>query len=270
MNKIFTAFQREAALVAEQMCNGATLISKANYARQGLYLQLFFSLSIAFERAAKLIIVIDQMLETGAKPNEKVYRQYKHDINRLFERVGEISKDLNIQDYKKMPNTQIHDDIITILHDFACNVTRYYNLDVIGKNNNNGPKEPVSEWHHKVTLPLFETHVSKRKKESILRNASNASFLMEGISLVRHTNEAGGTIDNVLQASYQTGLLEATAPYTRLYVLQICRFLSAVLSELGFKAMKQQVEDIPCISDFFRVFGNKDSYFKSRKTWKIE
>jgi len=269
MNEIRTALGREAALVAEQMCAGATLVSKTNYARQGRYLQLFFLLSIAFERASKLIIVLDHMTGTGGKPNEKEYRKYQHNLDKLLVKVEEISSKFSIEDYRRMPKTQIHNDMITILSDFACNVTRYYNLDVVAQGNNNKNGEPISQWYQKVILPLFEKHVGQRKKERILNNALLVSRMMDGHAVVSHTDEAGETMNTMIEASFQTGLLEAVAPYTRLYVLQICRFLGAVLSEYGYIGMKRQVKDIPYMSDFFRVFHNKDILFKNRKTWEI-
>lgn len=268
MNEIHTALQREAALVAEEMCTGATLVSKTNYARKGRYLQLFFSLSIAFERAAKLIIVVDHIIETGQKSDETNYRNYKHDLNLLLAKVSEISNKLDVE-YNKMPETQIHNNIVKILSNFASNVTRYYNLDIIAKGDNKKIEEPISQWYKKVTLPLFKKYVSKQKKDGICRDASLASLVMNESVIVSHTNEAGKPMNNIFDASYQTGMLKATTPYIRLYILQICRFLSSVLSELGRISFKKSNEDIPYMSDFFRVFNNKDSYFKKRKTWEI-
>jgi len=43
----------------------ATAIGKANYARLAYYAQAFFALTIGFERAGKLALVVDYAIQNG-------------------------------------------------------------------------------------------------------------------------------------------------------------------------------------------------------------
>jgi hypothetical protein len=267
-NDIWTALQREAAFVSEQMCLSVNLVSDSNYARQGCYLQLFFSLSLAFERAAKLIIIVNEMLEKGQKPDENTYKKYGHDINEMFQGIEHITEQLNLKESVLKPDSQVHNDIITITSNFGKNITRYYNFDVIGKNKNM-PNEPISEWHTRITLPLFEKHVSKKKKSIIYNNSVFNSVFSDSIYFARFFDETGNLIDTLQKATYQMGLILATQPYVRLYILQICRYIGSILTELGYWAMKKGVNEIPYFANFFRPFNNKDIYLKRRKRWAI-
>jgi hypothetical protein len=51
-----------------------------------------------------------------------------------------------------------------------------------------------------------------------------------------------------------------------MYLLQIARFVSTVLSHLGQPT--DQLE-VPYLMDFFRTFLTEDQFFRSRKNWSI-
>src|SRR5262245_16310650 len=65
MTPIWHAVAREAALAAEHLGSGATILGKANYAHHAHYGQAFFDLTIGIERAAKLAFVVDYALDHG-------------------------------------------------------------------------------------------------------------------------------------------------------------------------------------------------------------
>jgi hypothetical protein len=80
----FQALCREAAIAAEQMAAGATLLGKAHSVQSGLYNQAFFSLSIGMERAGKLAFVLDHCFENGGSfPNDdQLQKVFRHNVRR--------------------------------------------------------------------------------------------------------------------------------------------------------------------------------------------
>ena len=81
MNATWQALSREAALSAEQMGMGVTVLAKANYAHHGHYPQAFFALSIGIERAAKLELLLEHAIQNGGRfPANKQLRDYGHNL----------------------------------------------------------------------------------------------------------------------------------------------------------------------------------------------
>src|SRR5437763_8720749 len=92
-NPRWRALAREAASAAEHMAFGATVLGRANYAQYAYYTQAFFSLSIGFERSAKLALVVDYALDHGgAYPSSKTLKkEYGHDLKRLLTLTEDIA-----------------------------------------------------------------------------------------------------------------------------------------------------------------------------------
>lgn len=272
MNSIWRALGSEAGLAAEHMCIGATMLGKANYAHQAHYPQAFFALSIGVERAAKLALVVDHAIQNnGAFPDNKQLRQYGHDLKGLLHEVDAIVGSGRLShDTRRLPDSPIHQGIVETLSEFASNITRYYNLDLV----TNAPRvqqkaDPVATWFQRVVEPILTKHATGKRMEEIERNAALIDALTGSFTMVMHNTETGQPLDTVYDASRQTGLNQIAEPYVRLYVLQICRFLASVLSDLGYQAQLAQLEDIPYLSEFFAIFNNDDSMLKSRKSWSI-
>ena len=92
---------------------------------------------------------------------------------------------------------------------------------------------------------------------------------MGGYTFVIHHSEQGDLIDTVYDLSLQAGLTNFAKPYTRMYIMQITRFLAALMLELTYANYEAQIPDIPHLSDCFVIFNKSDDYFKKRKTWSI-
>jgi hypothetical protein len=271
MNSKWKAIAREAALAAEHLGAGATILGKANYAHHAHYGQAFFSLSAGFERAAKLAIVVDHALANhGRFPPSNVLRGYGHDLERLLCRVDAISTCLNLGDAARLPQSAIHKGIISVLSDFANNVTRYYNIDLLaGDSRAAGKEDPVAAWFRAVVKPILEVHYSAERQERDRCEAATVEHLIGAIAMVRHTAETGEDLSTVFEASLQTARSEFAKPYARMYVLQIVRFVARVLSELSGSAWRRGSCDIPYLADYFAIFNNDDKYFFKRRTWSI-
>ena len=133
MNEQWEALAHEAGIAAEQMAIGITALGKATYAFPAYYGQAFFALTTGFERSCKLALVVDHaVLNDGIFPPESEFRRYGHNLRQLLDEADRISERLNSAGgLDRLPRSPTHIAIIEILSDFASNVTRYYNLDLL-------------------------------------------------------------------------------------------------------------------------------------------
>lgn len=263
----FNALLREAQFTKEMLGTGATQIRRANYATKGIYFQSFTSLSTGLERIGKLCLMLDHFIETGGEfPTLKEMKhQIGHKLELLYERSQEVIRKRSIQlRMTRDLSDPVHLAIMRVLHDFAEG-DRYSNINVlVGENSST---DPVSRWFDEVDLPLYTSRVLQRKKDLIEHNARVGAQLMGALSMVRHTAETGEMTLDFEEGSRRTGMWEAVAPYRQLAVLQIIRYWTELIGELGYAAQALPGEDIPYFGEIFAMFYNDDSYLRSRKTW---
>ena len=262
---------REAAISAEHLATGATIIGKSNYAYHAHFGQAFFSLSTGIERGAKLALAIYHALKNdGDFPEPRVLRSYGHNLSDLLTELDLKAEEAGLPPSERLPRSQIHSGIIRVLTEFASNVTRYYNLDFVMDNvHRDASGDPVKSWYEQVTVPILEKHLKPAKKTKIQEGARMASALMESFSIVSHTSESGEHLSSVYEASLKTGMTEFVNPYVRMYVLHFARFYSHIMSDLTFAAYKKGMSSIPHLSEFFAIFHNEGSYLRNRKVWSI-
>jgi hypothetical protein len=263
----FNALNKEAQFTKEMLGAGATQIRNANYATKGIYFQAFTSLSTGLERIGKLCLMLDHFIDhSGLFPDFNYMKNVIcHKIGMLYENsLAIISKRSIRMEFLPNLNDPIHQSMLRILAEFAQG-DRYSNIDlVVGSKRSS---DPISAWFNDVDVPLFESCVSKKKKERILNNATVIGIMIGSHTKVIHTSETGSEINEVEEASYRTGMQTAVAPYRQLYMLQIIRYWVELLSSLQYTAMQTGSEDIPFFSEVFAPFYNEDSYFRTRKTW---
>lgn len=268
-NQTFQALLKEAHFTKEMLGAGATQIRKANYANKGIYFQAFTSLSTGLERIGKLCLMLDYYIETkGEFPDFKYLKnEIGHNITTIYEKSVVIKDKYSISfNFSNTVDDEIKKKIMTILSRFAEG-DRYSNINLlIGSKQQS---DPISEWFTDVDIPIFEKNVSKKRKEKILHNAQMIDRISGRFMVVQHIAETGEEINDVIDASYRTGIQESIAPYRQLYVLQIIRYWVELLWELESKAMQINImkEDIPYLHEIFGGFYNDDSYFRTRKTW---
>ena len=149
-------------------------------------------------------------------------------------------------------------------------MTRYYNLALATAD----PKaeqvvDPVRAWFEQVTQPVLAAHYTQRHREKHEANARIIAKMLGGNVSVLYHAETGQQLDKVEDASALTGMTEFAIPFTRMYVLQIARFLARVLAELGHAGYALREPLIPHFSEIFAIFLNDDKFLRSRKTWSI-
>lgn len=273
MGPVWQALALEAGLAAEHLAAGVTTLGKANYAHKGLYFQAFFDLSIGFERTAKLAIIIDDYIANNKTfpTNKTLKNKYGHNIVALLEKTDQIAESrIHNGKSNRLPCTIIHKGIIKTLSEFA-DKSRYYNLDYLTSRNNVAAQsdDPLKVWYENVIVPILNRHYTKRQKDKHINNARIIDAMLSDFALVRFHAEDGHALDTAFDASLQTAQTKFAKSFSRMYVMQIMRFLSLLLSDLSYVTVEKGYEDIPYLNDFFGIFFNDDKYFKSRKTWSI-
>ena len=161
---------------------------------------------------------------------------------------------------------KIHQAIIDLLGSFAETSGRYSYLNILlGKEDKSN--DCIEQWFNNVDMPLYNKQVSHRRKSGIESRASIIGNVINQVAITSYITEDKIEVRNAIDASQRTGIWEAVAPYRQLYVLQIIRYLTELLRELGYKAMAIRSEDIPHFGEIFAIFYNDNAYFRSRKTW---
>ena len=275
---------REAQFAAEILAAGVTALNKADYTQTAHYAQMFFSLSIGLERAAKLTLCLEHIALNGQLPNSdtiRQFRQYSHKLRTLIREVERVGETLlpNVENYTQLPNSQITDNIVRILSDFSTNLTRYYNLDAISSSVRSDAYDPVAAWYKDVTMLVLRNHVTKRQLANIEKKVHNIGAQIHGLTLVGFLSEDLEPVSDVFALLERIGLDSISKPYTRMYVLQICRVIATVIVNVTYIAQKQldktssncgkNPTDLPAMREIFGLFLCDDTYFRTRKTWTI-
>ena len=267
-NKTFLAFLEEAQFTKEILAIGVTQLYKANYASKGIYYQSFTCLSTGLERLAKLCLILDCYIQnSGILPSEEYIRNYGHRIPELYLACREIANSQKVAfHFSYKMDKKIHQSIINLFGSFAESSGRYSNINILlGKESKS--TDCIDQWFYNVDIPLYDKHVSRKKKDGIEYRSYIIGNILNPITLVQFTAEDHAELTDAIEASRRTGIWKAVAPYRQLYVLQTIRYLTELLIALGHKAMAIQAADIPYFGEIFGLFYNSNSYFRSRKTW---
>ena len=268
-NKIFIAFLEEAQFTKEILAIGVTQLYKANYASKGIYYQSFACLSTGIERLEKLCLILDYYIQhSGTLPPEKDIRSYGHKIPDLYKACRNIahSRKIGFRFQYKM-DENIHQSIIDLLGSFAETSGRYSNVNtLLGQEDKSN--DCIEQWFYQVDMPLYNKHISPKRKAGIEQRATVTENILNQFSVTRFIAEDKIEVNSAVDASRRTGIWEAVAPYRQLYMLQIIRYLTELLMELGYKALAICPDDIPHFGEIFGLFYNDNAYFRSRKTWE--
>ena len=267
LSATFKALVREAEFTKEMLGSGATQIRMANYASKGIYFQAFTSLSTGLERIGKLCLMLDHYVHhNGEFPDSNYMRsEIGHSIALIYDKSKLMIVKYSISmKFLQHLDDPIHQAILSVLSEFALG-DRYSNINLLvgGRRHH----DPVAAWFNQVDQPLYETHVPRRKKDTIEENAATVASMLTPYMSVLHTSEIGEEITDVEEASHMTGMYKAVAPYRQLYVLHIIRYWVELLSSLRDEAAKPGSQDIPFFNEIFRHFFNDDTYIRTRKTW---
>lgn len=261
------ALLREGALAAHLLGSGVTGLRKVNTGNPGAFSSTLFSLSIGFERAGKLVFIVDHCIETDKFPTDAQLRQLHHDISTLFGTVVGIAENrFGKNDCPAVPNDPIHIAIIEALSEFA-KATRYHNLDLLVGGKSASMLSPEKTWAEKVGREILKRHYRPEKQSADAAFASHVGRAFASHSTVRILGQGEQFIQSMDEVIIHEQQLEIIQRFAQFYTLQIIRFFAMTLGRLQSLAHGKTMEAIPYFSELFAVFYNNDAYFKRRKTW---
>lgn len=249
----------------EHLGIGATAIGQAYYEATERYAQAFFALSVGFERAAKLVLTLDAAVSSqGQFLDGASLRRYGHRIDHLFGEVDRVARARGISD-ARLPDTPIHRAILRTVTDFASNLGRYYNLEVLSPEGSSRD-DPIGAWYARVTKPVLQEHDTERRRS---RDEAKIAALVPPANVfvsVVATSEAGDQIRDVADLMRRRAEANAARPWERMYVLQLARFVTRVIGELASLAQQTGLY-VPFLDEYFYEFQLDDGEFRRLKIW---
>lgn len=262
----FTALLREGVLAVRLLGSGATALRKGVAGEAGIFIEALFALSIGIERIAKLVVILDRRLTTGAFPTYAEMKRIGHDIATLFRLVDGVATNRRVGTSFKRPADPIHQQILSVLSNFA-KATRYQNLDsLVGGATQNSPN-PESEWFTRVGTLVLTKHYpnKKRTKDEDLANRTHA--LLGGNATVLNLGHSVWERDLIgtIRAVQESTVVQRHAQF---YMLQIIRHRASVLVDLQSIAHRDNVE-VPFYCELFSHFLCDDKALRGRKTWNL-
>ena len=260
----------ESTFTAQLLGSGVNLIGSANYGRKGDYFQAFTNLATGLERIGKLCVLIDFAIDhQGQFPTEKEFEQLKlrHDLIKITELCKGIKQKRN---YTFRFRNEIDEfylqESLAVLSGFAKG-DRYANIDkLIGSTNS---KDPITEWHKRVDLLIYNDLVDAETKATIEHNARIVDRMMSQYTSVVHQADDGCVVNDVFSASLQTGVYEVIFPFRRLMVLQIVRYYVELLIELEHEG-RTFARHLAHFGEIFGGFYNNNEFLASDQDWTFE
>jgi hypothetical protein len=265
--RIWEALRREAGLTAEHLGVGATAVGRARYERTATYAQALFALSIGFERAAKLALTLDAAITTGAFLDANAMRAFGHRLDRLMNAVEGVAGRYGLDVAR--PAEEIHGAILAVLTGFASNVTRYYNLELLSAAGTAVAEDPIAAWHRTISIPVLEMHYTERQRSRDAGRAASIAVPADTLVSVLATSEDGAPIRDVGDVVLRGFAADAGKPWERMYVLQLARYVTAVIGEVTDAAQRERLP-VPYLREYFYAFQLDDLDFRKRKIWTIE
>lgn len=269
----WNALAAESTLASGQVRSGAIGLSALDPINPGSFYSAFFPLSIGYERMAKIAVQVDARLETGAFMSEQEMRKIGNQISHLFELVEEIAnrRGYASKSYSSRPTEPVHNAIVAILSEFATK-GRYNHLDSLGATGHL-PRNAEHQWDAEVMSSIAERHLTEHAKQKIIGSSAGLGAAIadaaEGtdIGFVFRRRDVDGTLHTSPAPIAMRSLLYKTLiPWSRLYTLQMGRWLATILIELGRDARTPTPSpEIPYFGDFFQWLTAEDSFLKTRK-----
>lgn len=261
---IWEALRRECASVAQHLGIGATAIGRANYEQTAAYAQSFFALSIGFERAAKLALTLDSAVSNGGRfLDSRTLRSYGHRLDQLLRAVDGVARAGGISAVR--PDTDIHQAIIATLTQFASNIGRYFNLEVLSESSESSD-DPIAAWYTNVTRPVLKAHDTESRRARDEARVDAIAVPAASLISVIATAETGEPIRDLPDLMRRNAEATTARPWERMYILQIARFLTYVIGELGKRAQAVGLP-VPYLDEFFYDFQLDDQDFRRLKNW---
>lgn len=269
MTNLFKLINSECQFSEELINYGITQLRKANLQRKGLYYQAFADLSMGFERLLKLIIILDNYYVNNELFTQSQLKKLGHDVSHLYGQCIAIGDKYKIEK-QYSENDDIYAQIMTVLSDFANtgNDNRYFNLNYISEVNLPGfvlPKDATYKWYGQIDGYIYENKVNKRYKTKIEQQSIMLGSLLDTCAMFAFNSETNNEVNNGVDFYLNKNRQLVCQPYRVLFVAQIVRYLSMILSDLSYKLRSTDNQNIPCLDEYFVIYQYNDNSYLLRK-----
>jgi hypothetical protein len=268
VNVEWQAIARELALSVEQIAHGVQALDRASFARPAEYSRAFFGLSVGLERLCKMTIALDHAVDNnGAFPPSRAFKTYGHDLKALLDNVDVIAGARNVDfGTTGRPATEIHESIVKEVSQFADNVTRYYNLELLSGTRIS--TDPIARWWTTIREPILAQHLTRQSRAKIERCKAAVQPSFGEQMVIRSHAETGEEIRSAATAVERAAITSYVIPWERMYVLQLVRYVATVTMHLNEPAMASGL-DWPYVSEFLGAFRSDDKWFRKKKMWSL-
>ena len=163
----------------------------------------------------------------------RALRDFGHDLERLTQRVGGVAQARGID--AAVPDSEIHRGIRSVLTVFASNVDRYDNLEVLAASRG-GASDPITAWYHDVRMPVVAAHYSSLRRDAFSKRLEKMVIPAGMLVSIIASSETGTQIRTLPDLMRRQEEARVAHPWERMYVLQLARFVTRVIGELGGRA----------------------------------
>ena len=259
---VWRSLAAEAGISADQIGEGVSLLGRVAPEYHWTFARAFFPLSTGIERACKLALQVDARLNSQSFLTRAELQDKGHRLDRLIAAVDSIQRQRDAT--VVLPSNPVHHAVIRTLTEFAVG-GRYHHLDHLA---GNGGTDPIASWWSSVVEPILDEHYPESRKQRDQHEAAAMGAAFGDAALVLHTHVGGGTMGSLARAVHESQRNQFAIPWVRMHVLQIARWITAVMRILSDASYIARDEDIPALHEFFYHFDVSDSEMRRRKTWR--
>lgn len=262
--------EQEGLLARACLCNGLTALRRANIGdKKGLFYSAFFELSIGFERALKLVLILDHMASNHlVPPDSKTVEDYGHKLRSLFNATKAVCGTRGITVLDSFQPNSLPIIILGFLDDFAHPGGRYSNINKLTGHKHRAMVDPIMQWD-KIASQIMQTQATLRERQRAQFNGKMArlAFGDVAISLVSDLNQQPM---DVAPLHVRASELDTAAKHAIYALVTLIAALCEVLDPLCGSALaanppgNSAVADVPDMKEFFQ-FACKDRQYVMRK-----
>jgi hypothetical protein len=267
---IYFLMQREGYITRSCILTAFDELLGATVTQKGRYYIGFFQLAIGIERAEKLTIILNHMVENQLNtPGSNCTRKYNHDLLMLYENSKSIALIRPISRGICFELKPLHRRMLNFLTAFA-NGARYANLDALASGK--GPEaEPLAEWNA-IIWEIFKEDVPEEVKTKMLQEAAARVSLMEGraVVMVHDLEDRPLSVGTMV---LQELLFKTVSPYVLWNWVVLISPITELVSRLAAEcqrlsaAMGNSDMVIPHMDEFYEFLCLDQEAVLSRESW---
>jgi hypothetical protein len=120
-----------------------------------------------------------------------------------------------------------------------------------------GASDPIVAWYRDVRMPVVAAHYSSVRRDAFVNRLERIVVPANVLVSIITSSESGEEIRTLSDLMQRQEEARVAHPWERMYVLQLARFVTRVLGELGGRAQGRGFP-VPYLEEFFYGFQLED------------